>query len=154
MRIGRYDDGIEQLRKAVKTEPNMALAHRHLWFAAHQQRKYGEALAEAKTFLGLAGHADVAEALARGYTEAGYRGAMRAAAEKPAARSQRTYVQPTHIAGFYAYAGDNDQALEWLEKSYEAHDSWMVFLKDDLRWENLRSYPRFHDLLQRMKIPD
>ncbi len=153
LRIARYDEGIEQLRKAVRTEPNMALSHRYLWFAAHQQRKYEEALAEAKTFLGLAGHADVAEALARGYTEAGYRGGMRAAAEKLAARAKLTYVQPTHIAGFYAYAGDQERALEWLEKAYDARDTWMVFLKDDLRWESLRADPRFQALLRRMKFP-
>ena len=131
----------------------MGLAHRYLWIAFHRQQKYADALGEAKTYFTVTGDKEIADALARGSAEAGYEGAMRQAAETLAARARLRYVQPTVVAGLFAYASEKGQALQWLEKAYEAHDSWLVFLKDDPRFDSLHSEPRFQDLVRRMNFP-
>jgi len=54
----------------------------------------------------------------------------------------------------YASSGDKDKAFEFLEKAYQERSSDLpYFLKADLRIDNLRSDPRFQDLLRRMNFP-
>jgi len=57
-----------------------------------------------------------------------------------------------HIAIAYNGLGDEQSALEWLEKAFAERDPKMVFLKVDPKWNNLRSSPRFIDLMKRMNF--
>ncbi|MGH9859821.1 MAG: protein kinase domain-containing protein, partial [Candidatus Acidiferrales bacterium] len=125
LRLGRYDEAMDLLEKAVATEPNLELAQRYLWYAHDQRQKVEEALTAAKKFFEVKGQGEIAEAMARGYQEAGYSGAMRRAADRLAEISQQQYVQGTQVAGLYAYAGDKQRALDWLETAYEQRDSWL-----------------------------
>jgi hypothetical protein len=43
--------------------------------------------------------------------------------------------------------------LDWLETAYRVRAEWMPLLKMDLRFDTLRSEPRFQDLLRRMNYP-
>ncbi len=78
---------------------------------------------------------------------------MRLAAEKLAARSKLTYVQPTRIARLYVSAGEKDRALEWLEKAYQEREGHLVYINVEPDWDLLRDDPRFQDLLRRMNFP-
>ncbi len=148
----RYDDAIVQVRKVLRTDPNLHMAQSVLWELFHEKGMYEEALAEAKKYFDLLGHSEVAEALDRGYAQGGYRGAMRIGAETLAARSGTTFVRPVAIARLYARAGENDRALEWLERAVKGRDPNMVLLSVLPRWDSLRDDPRFQDLLRRMNL--
>ncbi len=54
------------------------------------------------------------------------------------------------IAIVYAGLGEKDQAFDWLEKSFGAHDKGLTYLKIDPCLDPLRSDPRFHNLLRRV----
>ena len=56
------------------------------------------------------------------------------------------------FAMIYAGLGEKDEAFAWLEKSFKDHDSNLIDLKVDPRWDDVRSDPRFSDLLRRMKL--
>ncbi|HEY2466331.1 MAG TPA: hypothetical protein VGI45_00645 [Terracidiphilus sp.] len=56
------------------------------------------------------------------------------------------------IALVYAGLGEKDQAFEWLEKSYQAHDVGLVYLKVDPSLDPLRSDQRFDQLLSRVGL--
>lgn len=58
------------------------------------------------------------------------------------------------IATLYAETGENEKALDLLERAYARHDSELLQLKVDPRMDNLRSSPRFRDLLRRMNFPE
>ena len=75
------------------------------------------------------------------------------AAETLEARSAQTYVNPIGIARFYAYAGENDRALDWLENAYQQHVNQLVFVHLMPDWDSLHHDPRFQDLLRRMNLP-
>jgi len=152
LRLGRHEEGLALLQKAAKAEPNMGLAHRYLWTAFHQKGMHEQAVAEAKLFWSLTGHDHVASLIQRGYAEGGYPKGMKLAADTLAGRFTRTYVQPSEIARLYLYAGEKERALEWLEKAYQERDTWLVFLKDDPRFEGLHSEPRFQSLLRRLSL--
>jgi serine/threonine-protein kinase len=151
--LRRYDEAIAYLDKTLRTEPNFPAAHLGLWGAFYQKRMYEEALEEAKKFFELLGDREVSEALAQGYPEGGYPGAMRLAAEKLAARSQQTYLPAVRIARLYSHAGEKERALEWLEKAYFEHETPLVHLRVSWDWDSLREEPRFQDLLRRMNFP-
>ncbi|MBI3666658.1 MAG: tetratricopeptide repeat protein, partial [Acidobacteria bacterium] len=151
--LRRYDDAIAQLHKTLRMEPNFSSAHMGLWGAFYQKRMYEEALAEAKKFFMVLGDHEIVEALAGGCAEAGYAGAMRAAAEKLEARSKLTYIPAIRIARLYAHAGEKESALDWLEKAYEQGVPPLSHLRVAWDWDILRDDPRFQDLLRRMKLP-
>ncbi len=66
--------------------------------------------------------------------------------------STERYVPPYHIALILNGLGEEDQALTWLERGFEQRDAKMVFLKVETKWNNLRSEPRFVDLMRRMNF--
>ena len=48
--------------------------------------------------------------------------------------------------------GQKDEALNYLEKSFEEREVQLTFVKIDTRWNNLRNEPRFIDLMKRMNF--
>jgi hypothetical protein len=53
----------------------------------------------------------------------------------------------------YAWLGEKDRAFFWLEKSYQDRETALPGLKVDAFWDNLRSDPRFKDVLRRVGLP-
>jgi hypothetical protein len=47
----------------------------------------------------------------------------------------------------------NEMALSWLQKAYDEHSHWLVWLKLDPRWVNLRNDKRYIELLNKMAFP-
>ena len=74
--VRRYDEAIVQLQSALKTSPDLPFAHCVLGNAFNMKGIPEQALVAAEGCLGHYGP-EVKDALARGYSEAGYRGAMR-----------------------------------------------------------------------------
>ena len=62
-------------------------------------------------------------------------------------------VAAYQVAEVYAYRGDADKALDWLERAYEQHDSGLVDLKIDSSFKDLRQSPRYVNLLEKMHLP-
>jgi serine/threonine-protein kinase len=152
--VGRYDDAIAQCRDALRTAPNNIVAHTGLLSAFHQKAMYEQALEHAKARLAVYGGPEVRAALDRGYAKAGYRGAMALVAETLVAQSRQAYVSPIDIAEYYAYAGNKDQTLDWLEKALEAREPNTPYIHIVPLFAGLRGEPRFRDLLRRMNLPE
>jgi eukaryotic-like serine/threonine-protein kinase len=151
--VGRYDEAILQIQKVLATQPDYSSAHLGLWGAFYKKGMEKEAVQEAERFFGALGDQEIVRALQEGYREAGYRRAMKRAADTLAARSERTHVPGVRIARLYAHAGENERTLYWLEKAYEANESPLVHLAVARDWDGLRSDRRFQDLVHRMGLP-
>jgi len=67
--------------------------------------------------------------------------------------SSRAYVDYYQVALIYSGLGNTDAAFQYLEKGYEERSGSMVFIKPDPFWHNIRSDPRYRDLLRRMGLP-
>jgi len=63
------------------------------------------------------------------------------------------YVAPCFFAGIHIGLGENDRAIECLEKSFEENSHWLIYLHIDPSMDALRSDPRFQDLLRRIGLP-
>ena len=150
----RDDEATAYLQQVLQADPNAILARGQLVMALERKQRYEEALAERKQLAASEGDSGAIEAYDRGYARGGYRAAMRARGDLAVQRSQRNYVAPTEVAGYYASAGEKELALDWLEKGYREHQSEMVRIKSNPRWDNLSDHPRFKDLLRRMNLPE
>jgi serine/threonine protein kinase/tetratricopeptide (TPR) repeat protein len=148
----RYDDAIAILRDTLKASPNDLVALSTLRSAYHMKHMYSEAMEIWKASYAARGDHEAEEALALGFNDGGYQGALQRVAETLIARSQKTFVTPWQIGTLYARAGKNKEALDWLEKAYEAHDGNMPYLSVDPIFDDMRADPRFQDILRRMKL--
>jgi len=150
---GRYDEAIVQGREALKRSPQDPTAHWNLAVSLFRKARYEESLAEIKACYNYTGIPEVGEALTQAYAQSGYSGALRRAAALLAERSRKTYVAPSDVAALYAMAGDQAQAIAWLEKGLEARDMQMPSVGVAPVFETLRNTPRFQDILRRMNLP-
>jgi len=148
----RYDDAIAVIRETLKSSPNHSLALSTLRSAYHMKRMYPEALEAWKASYAARGDHEAEDALARGFKEGGYPMALQRVAETLAARSRTVYVPAWQIGTLYTRAGKKDEALEWLEKAYQAHDPNMPYISVDPIFDFMRDDPRFKDLLSRMHL--
>ena len=64
-----------------------------------------------------------------------------------------TYVPPTWIAALHAVLGENEQALDWLERDYQEGDR-ILWLDYQLpAFDTIRHDPRFRAMLARLHVP-
>jgi hypothetical protein len=92
---------------------------------------------------------------ARGFVEgiAGRTTAATATLAQLRKLSQRRFVTPYGIALVEAGLGRRDAALASLETAFVEGSHWLVWLRLDPRWRELRSEPRFTRLVERMHFP-
>jgi TolB-like protein/DNA-binding winged helix-turn-helix (wHTH) protein/Tfp pilus assembly protein PilF len=66
--------------------------------------------------------------------------------------SQRRNVPPEYVAIVYEGLGERDHALQWFERAYKERsmNGWIL---PDPRLDNIRTDPRFKDILRRMGLP-
>jgi serine/threonine-protein kinase len=57
------------------------------------------------------------------------------------------------IAQIHAYRGEADLAFEWLQRSYQRHDSEIVWIKTDPLLRSLHGDRRFQVLLSQLRLP-
>jgi len=151
---GRYDEAIVQAREALRTSPQDPAAHWALAVSLFRKARHEESLAEMKAYYYYTGIPEVGEPLTQGYAQSGYSGALRRAADLLAERSRKTYVISINVAALYAMAGDQAQAIAWLEKGLEARDADMVYVGVLREFETLQNTPGFQDILRRMNLPE
>jgi adenylate cyclase len=148
----RYDEAIVVLRKTLESSPHDPVALATLRSAYHMKQMFPEALEIWKRSFSDKNDPDAVEALARGFAESGYPGALRHAAEVLIARSGSSYVPAWQIGTLYTRAGMAKQALTWLEKAYFDHDPNIPYISVDPIFDPLRNTPEFQDLLRRINL--
>jgi hypothetical protein len=151
-RMRRYDEAIVQCRKALTTAPDSGPALTGLGMALHHTGRYKEVMDHERMRATRRGDRELDQALALGFAEGGYQGAMRRAGDILAARSTRDRNEMP-IARFYLFAGENDRALDLLERGVEARDPNLPSIGMNPDVDPLRGNPRFQDLRRRMKLP-
>lgn len=152
MYVRRYDDVIRVLRKTLETSPMEPIALSTIRSAYHQKKMYEEALDAWRLSYEARGDHEAIEALNRGRLEGGYSRALQSLAEMLIERSKTSYVTPWQVATLYTRAGMKEQALDWFEKAYDAHDPNMPYLNADPIFDALRDHPRFHAILKKMGL--
>ena len=69
-------------------------------------------------------------------------------------KSGEAIKNPIAMANFYAFVGEQANALEWLEFAYIHSDHGLIGLKKDFCYRHLQNEPRFIALLEKMGLAD
>jgi serine/threonine-protein kinase len=148
--VGNVDKALEETRRALALQQNHWWALMTMGWAYEQKGMFQEALSSfRKSFDSNLKTASVAHAFAR----SGNYSAARTILEDLLAKSKTNYVSPYDIAVTYAGLDDNAQTFEWLDRAYEEHAGFLLFVKQDPRFRPLRHEPSFQNLLRRMGLP-
>jgi TolB-like protein/Tfp pilus assembly protein PilF len=179
--VGRHDDAIAMLSRAVELDPVAPWANSWLAALFFLARRYDEAIEQANKVLAL--EPDYPDAhLWLGYSyakkgmyeeaakamivlEVGWFDAWILALAGRSAEARREAEQiPGALSGtssnpyFHAVAlgelSEKERALNLLEQAYQMRDPLMSVLKIDPRIDALREEPRFQELLRRMNFPN
>jgi len=146
-----YDQAIEQLRNTIDMDPDFVLPHLVLGQAYEQKKMYDQAITELRRAVDISQNSPPpVAALARAYAVSGRTTEARKLLDQLMEQSKKRYVSPFYVAIVYAGLGENDQALDWIEKAYKDRSNAIVFAKVDPQLDTLRSTPRFQSLLHRL----
>jgi adenylate cyclase len=63
-------------------------------------------------------------------------------------------IGPFYVAQSFAFRGENDLALAWLERAYREKDSALVMIVGESLFERLADDPRYKAFLRKMKLPE
>jgi TolB-like protein/DNA-binding winged helix-turn-helix (wHTH) protein len=151
-----YDRAIEQFQKTLELDQNFAPAHNFLPAAYEQKGMYSEAIAEFKKAIPLTAGSESTlskAGLGHVYGVSGKKNEAQTVLDELKQLSAQEFVPATSVALIYAGLGENDQAFVWLDKGFEQRAFQLQWIKLDPRWDNLRSDPRFQDLMRRIGFP-
>jgi TolB-like protein/Tfp pilus assembly protein PilF len=151
-RARRYDEAIAQCQRALEINPNYPNA---LWFLAlslEQNGQLTESIANFEKAVSLGVGVPCRALLARAYALAGERMKAESILEELKTLSQQQYVSPFDIAVVYTGLGDLTSTFERLEDAYQQRVFRIIELTFPM-FDNLRSDPRWQDLVRRIGLP-
>ena len=133
-------------------DPNFAIAHYELGQVFERKRMLNEAIGEFQRAIELSGSNEVFYAnLAYSYATLGSKEqAMKIVKDLEDQQTQHSSTDAS-IGLIYVGLGDNDQAMIWLNKAYQARFNPSILVRP--AFDPLRSDARFQDLLRRIGLP-
>jgi len=151
---GQYEAAIEQLHRTVEMDPNYPVTYWILGLTLRKMGRHELAIAEGEKGVKLSGgSALMRAALAQTLATTDRRKDALQILDDLTTLSKEKYVSPYFFAGIHVGLGEDDRAIEYLEKSYEEHSHWLIYLHIDPSMDRMRSNPRFQDLLRRIGLP-
>ena len=148
----RYDLALEHLQKTLSMDQDFYLTHYWIGKAYVLKNQTAKGIEYMKEALRLSDSPDVLAGL--GYTY-GISGNIEEA-EKTLVEmdklSSKRFVSSYHAAMIYAGLGEKEKALELLKLSLEQRSVWLTYIKVDPFWDNLRSDPRFIELVKKVGL--
>jgi TolB-like protein len=147
-----FEESVRQSRRTLALDPNFAVGHFHLAEALVQERQYEAAIAEFQQAIELSGHLALFDAnLAHAYALSGRRADALKIAKDMEARLDLNPAANARIALIYVGLGDLDQAMNWLNKAYDARFNPAILMRPT--FDPLRSDARFRELRRRLGLP-
>jgi serine/threonine-protein kinase len=149
----RNDKAYEQLTETLKKSPNNLRAEYFLGLVYLQKGNYDEALKIFEKIYASDKKIWTAAVLGFTYGKMGRQAdARKLLSDLEEYERKNAYVPPQEKAIIYLGLNDKDNAIFWLEKSYEEKSSALVAINVDPLFKDLRSDKRFQDLVSRMNL--
>jgi TolB-like protein/DNA-binding winged helix-turn-helix (wHTH) protein/Tfp pilus assembly protein PilF len=149
----RFDEAIRQCQKTLEMDPSFGPARQNLAAAYQGKGMLADNLAELQK-LDPDSAAEGVARLARAYALLGRRAEALKVMKKVNELSQRGYVFSGYdTALIFVALGERDQALAELQRAYVEHSAALEWLRVDWRLDEIRSDPRYKELLRRMNFP-
>ncbi|HKP84108.1 MAG TPA: protein kinase [Pyrinomonadaceae bacterium] len=157
-----YDDAIAKYKVMLRSDPDFWVARHYLALAYVQKGMHQEAIAELRKLIKvpesgpipdkvIEAESEASASLGFAYGMAGKQAEARAIIDQLDALSKRRYVSPLYFAIVYAGMKENDKAIEYLNKAYEARHPGLVLIRIEPMFDGLRSDERFKQLIKRFE---
>ncbi|MEO8369902.1 MAG: protein kinase [Candidatus Solibacter sp.] len=149
----KIPQAIEQCQKTAGMDSAFGAAHMCLGRSYLQTSSPADAVAEFRKALQLSdGDTNDLAALGLAMAASKQPADARKILDQLKERSQQTYVQPMWPAVIHIALGETDRAFEWMQRAYEDRSAWLVYLKVDPLFDNVRQDPRFAELTRRVGL--
>ncbi|HET9366748.1 MAG TPA: hypothetical protein VFO22_01675 [Candidatus Udaeobacter sp.] len=145
---GKLEEADAEARKSAELQPAGAGSHRWQVVVAVLRGDGEEALREAQLEPNEGYHRFE---LALAYYARGDRAAADTALADMVANDRNLLAY--QIAEVYAWRGETDRAFEWLQISYDNHDTGLLSLLIDPLMRGLRSDPRYKSMVEKVGLP-
>ena len=158
----KYDDAIARYKVLLQSDPDFWVARHYLALAYVQKGMHSEAIAELRKLIKapesgplphrvIEAESEASASLGFAYGMAGKQAEARAILDGLDALAKRRYVSPLYFAIVYAGLRDNDKAIEYLNKAFDARHPGLVLIRIEPMFDGLRSDQRFVDLIKRFE---
>jgi TolB-like protein/Flp pilus assembly protein TadD len=149
----QYDQAIEQYRMVLEREPSFLQAHWGLGLSYLKKFMFEEAVQTLKEAVSLSLASPITVAtLGYAYALWGKRKEAQKLLRELKDMATRRYVPSYDIATLHWGLGEKDEAFAWLQKAYNEHSAYLVYLRADPRFEIWHSDPRLRVLVSRMGL--
>jgi tetratricopeptide (TPR) repeat protein len=146
--LGRYDEAIEAAQKSLELDPDYPYGYYVLGSAYAASGYIEDAIKAHKTATEL--NPRWKFGLGHTYAVAGLEDEALTIAEELS--SNPTPIDIWGLTEIYSALGETEEALKWLQASYESRFSWTPWMEWNPNLEPLRSEPHFNGLLSRMNV--
>ena len=155
-----YDDAIAKYKLTLQTDPDFWVARHYLALAYVQKGMQQDAIAELRKLIKapetgpipdavVESESEATASLGFAYGMAGKQAEARAILNQLQSLGKRRYVSPLYFAIVYAGLKDNDKAIEYLNKAFEARHPGLVLIRIEPMFDGLRADDRFQTLIKR-----
>ncbi|HEU4389317.1 MAG TPA: tetratricopeptide repeat protein [Blastocatellia bacterium] len=151
----RFDLAIAEVLRALEMDRTFGNGYMVLSMALEQKGQVDESISAARRSLEiLEGSTLPLFALGHALAVSKRRDEALAVVDRLKKTYEESYASPYQIAVVYTGLQDHDRAFEWLEKAYESHDEWLLWLGTEPKLDPLRSDPRLASLMARVGLAD
>ena len=153
LRAGRYDEALEAANHAIALNRDYARGHSTLGWSLFGKGRFDEGLVALERAVALSpGDTLWLAQLGQAYALAGNVDQARDILRDLEEQSRRRYVSPYHLAYVHTGLGQQERAIDCLERAYEQRAGAVYGIRGSFLFAPLRSHPRFQALLRRMHL--
>jgi eukaryotic-like serine/threonine-protein kinase len=153
IRAGRYPEALESALRCVEFDPEYGRGRSTLGWAYLKNGRTEQGLAELERTVALVpGNTLYLAQLGEAYGLTGRAAKAREVLRQLEELSRQRYVSPYHMAYVYTGLGEQDRAMDFLERAYEERAGSLYGVKGSFLFTSLRPHPRFQALLRKMNL--
>ena len=153
---GNYELAIEEINRVIELDPNFMMAYIYLGNAYAEKGMFDEGIAYINKANNLAGGSNYFTNISLGliYVKSGETEKALKIVKELESVSEQNSVVMIWISVIYAALDKKDQALSWLDKSYEERSNSLFLLNIFREFENLKSESEFINLQRKIGLAE
>jgi TolB-like protein/Tfp pilus assembly protein PilF len=146
---GKIDGGMAAIKDAMRVEPDYAWSYSHISFVYRMQGDHAASVEARAHSQELLDRPDLAKRLRDTFASDGWQAYLR----ELLAQTTGNFNSPTRRASILAELGEKEEAMAELGEGKDKGDFWLVSIKYDPAFDQLRSDQRFQALVKLFEPP-
>jgi TolB-like protein/DNA-binding winged helix-turn-helix (wHTH) protein len=146
----RFDLFLTEVAIVFAQDP--ARIHEERAWVYKAKKQHAEEVSETDLQLRIEGCVPCADSLSHAYSHTGYPGWLREKLKQLNRDSDGNAMTFEH-AELYAAMGNTDMALQYLNQGYREHTAQLLWLQLNPAYDDMRTDPRFQELIHRIGLP-